>query len=77
MAEVYWDLEWTLLQQGFDYAYDKRLYDRLKEGNSKPVREHFFASLEYQSKMARFLENHDEPRAAADFPQECMRPQPY
>ena len=29
MAEVYWDLEWTLQQQGFDYAYDKRLYDRL------------------------------------------------
>ena len=29
MAEVYWDLEWTLQQQGFDYTYDKRLYDRL------------------------------------------------
>ena len=68
MAEVYWDLEWTLLQQGFDYAYDKRLYDRLKEGHAKPVREHFFAGLDYQGKMARFLENHDEPRVAADFP---------
>ena len=32
MAEVYWDMEWTLQQQGFDYAYDKRLYDRLREG---------------------------------------------
>ncbi|MGE3778219.1 MAG: alpha-amylase family glycosyl hydrolase, partial [Pirellulaceae bacterium] len=31
MAEVYWDLEWTLQQQGFDYTYDKRLYDRLRE----------------------------------------------
>jgi hypothetical protein len=68
MAEVYWDLEWTLLQQGFDYAYDKRLYDRLKEGHAKQVREHLFAGLEYQGKMARFLENHDEPRAAAEFP---------
>ena len=68
MAEVYWDLEWTLLQQGFDYTYDKRLYDRLKEGHAKPVREHFFAGLDYQGKMARFLENHDEPRAAATFP---------
>jgi hypothetical protein len=29
MAEVYWDLEWEMQQQGFDYAYDKRLYDRL------------------------------------------------
>ena len=67
MAEVYWDLEWTLLQQGFDYTYDKRLYDRLKEGHARPVREHFFAGLDYQGKMARFLENHDEPRVAADF----------
>jgi hypothetical protein len=37
MAEVYWDLEWTMLQQGFDYAYDKRLYDRLREGHPQPV----------------------------------------
>jgi glycosidase len=68
MAEVYWDLEWTLQQQGFDYAYDKRLYDRLKEGHARPVREHFHAGLDYQDKLARFLENHDEPRAAATFP---------
>ncbi|MCU0366721.1 MAG: alpha-amylase family glycosyl hydrolase [Bacteroidales bacterium] len=67
MAEVYWDLEWTMLQQGFEYAYDKRLYDRLKEGHARPVREHFSAGLDYQSRMARFLENHDEPRVAADF----------
>jgi hypothetical protein len=68
MAEVYWDLEWTLQQQGFDYAYDKRLYDRLREGHARPVREHFHAGLDYQDKLARFLENHDEPRAAAVFP---------
>jgi len=67
MAEVYWDLEWTVLQQGFDYAYDKRLYDRLHEGHARPVREHFLAGLDYQNKLARFLENHDEPRAAATF----------
>ena len=67
MAEVYWDLEWTLQQQGFDYTYDKRLYDRLREGHARPVREHFWAGLDYQNKMARFLENHDEPRAAAAF----------
>jgi glycosidase len=68
MAEVYWDLEWTLQQQGFDYAYDKRLYDRLREHHARPVREHFHAGLDYQDKLARFLENHDEPRAAATFP---------
>jgi hypothetical protein len=67
MAEVYWDLEWTMQQQGFDYAYDKRLYDRLRDGHARPVREHFHAGLDYQDKLARFLENHDEPRAAAVF----------
>ncbi len=67
MAEVYWDLEWTLQQQGFDYTYDKRLYDRLRDRHARPVREHFHAGLDYQDRMARFLENHDEPRAAATF----------
>ncbi len=67
MAEVYWDLEGTMLQQGFDYAYDKRLYDRLREGHARPVREHLHAGLDYQNRLARFLENHDEPRAAATF----------
>ena len=68
MAEVYWDLEWTMLQHGFDYAYDKRLYDRLREGAAGPVRDHLAAGLDYQDHLARFLENHDEPRAAATFP---------
>ncbi|MDR3619349.1 MAG: alpha-amylase family glycosyl hydrolase [Paludisphaera borealis] len=73
MAEVYWDLESTLQQQGFDYTYDKRLYDRLRDRHARPVREHFWAGLDYQDKMARFLENHDEPRAAATFPPEVHK----
>jgi hypothetical protein len=68
MAEVYWDLEWALQQQGFDYTYDKRLYDRLRDRHARPVRDHFRAGPDYQDKLARFLENHDEPRAAATFP---------
>lgn len=68
MAEVYWDMEWTLQQLGFDYTYDKRLYDRLRDQHAEPVRLHFCADLEYQNKSARFLENHDEPRATAVFP---------
>ena len=70
MAEVYWDLEWTLQQQGFNYTYDKRLYDRLRDGHARPVREHLYAGLDYQDKLVRFLENHDEPRAAATFSRE-------
>jgi hypothetical protein len=56
-----------MMQEGFDYAYDKRLYDRLREGHARPVRDHLRAGLDYQDKLARFLENHDEPRAAATF----------
>ena len=52
MAEVYWDREWTMQQQGFDYTYDKRLYDRLHEGHARAVREHFRADLDYQKKGA-------------------------
>jgi glycosidase len=73
MAEVYWDLEWALQQQGFDYTYDKRLYDRLRERRARPVREHLHAALDYQVKLARFLENHDEPRAAASFDPQVHR----
>ena len=73
LAEVYWDLEWTLLQQGFDYAYDKRLYDRLVHGPARPVREHLAAGLDFQDHLARFLENHDEPRAAVAFDPDVHR----
>ncbi|GAA2207693.1 alpha-amylase family glycosyl hydrolase [Nonomuraea monospora] len=64
VAEAYWDMEWTLQQQGFDYCYDKRLYDRLLGGDPGSVRAHLTAELPYQRRLVRFLENHDEPRAA-------------
>ena len=67
LAEVYWDLEWTLQCQGFDFTYDKRLYDRLREPLALPVRDHLAADMVFQNRSARFLENHDEPRAAATF----------
>lgn len=68
IAEGYWDLEWTLQQQGFDYCYDKRLYDRLAYADAEAVRVHLRADLTYQERLVRFIENHDEPRAAATFP---------
>jgi hypothetical protein len=70
MAEVYWDLESELQAQGFDYAYDKRLYDRLRWSGAAEVREHLRADIPYQRKLARFLENHDEDRAAVAFGRE-------
>ena len=68
IAEAYWDLEWELQQQGFDYCYDKKLYDRMEHGDPESVRLHLLADLSYQERMVRFVENHDEPRAAATFP---------
>ena len=67
MAEAFGDLEWTLQRQGFDHTCDRRLYDRLRDKHSQPVREHLCAGIEYQDRLARFLENHDAPRAAATF----------
>jgi len=67
IAEAYWDLEWELQQQGFDYTYDKRLYDRLAHENAGVVNSHLQADWEYSRKMVRFLENHDEKRAAEVF----------
>ena len=68
MAEAYWDLEWELQQQGFNYCYDKKLYDRMEHGDAESVRLHLLADSSYQGGMVRFTENHDEPRAAATFP---------
>lgn len=67
VAEAYWDMEWDLQQLGFDHCYDKRLYDRLVDEGPSAVRGHLGADLEYQTHLVRFIENHDEPRAAATF----------
>jgi hypothetical protein len=67
IAEAYWDLEWELQQQGFDYCYDKRLYDRILHESADTIRLHLSGDPAYQHKLVRFIENHDEPRAAATF----------
>jgi glycosidase len=68
IAEAYWDTEWTLQQQGFSFCYDKRLYDRILTDDPPAVRGHLLAGLSYQSRLLRFLENHDEPRIADKLP---------
>jgi len=67
IAEAYWDLERELQQQGFDYCYDKRLYDRLLHESAEAVRLHLSGDAGYQRGLLRFIENHDEPRAASAF----------
>ncbi|MCA9403085.1 MAG: alpha-amylase [Candidatus Omnitrophica bacterium] len=65
IAESYWNMEWELQQMGFDYTYDKVLYDRLLNSDAGDVRGHLCADLEYQFRSLRFIENHDEPRSLA------------
>ncbi len=73
IAEAYWDMEWLLQQQGFDFCYDKRLYDRLAGADAPGVRDQLRAGLSYQSRLLRFLENHDEPRIASLLPTAAQR----
>ena len=75
LAEAYWGLEWELQQLGFDYTYDKVLYDRLRDSDFDGIRKHLEGDLNYQLRNCRFLENHDEERAASLFGQRskaCM-----
>jgi glycosidase len=67
LAEVYWDREFQLQQQGFDFTYDKLLLDRLHHGDPHQARGHLRADPSYSAKLARFLENHDEARSATEF----------
>ncbi|MEK7412996.1 MAG: alpha-amylase family glycosyl hydrolase [Planctomycetota bacterium] len=68
MAEVYWNREYELQQAGFDFTYDKILYDRLLSGDPESIKGHLRANLDYQMHCVRFMENHEEQRAAARFP---------
>jgi glycosidase len=64
LAEAYWDTEEELIDQGFDFCYDKTLYDLLLEGDNQKVEEHLDKTHKYQARLARFIENHDEERAS-------------
>jgi hypothetical protein len=67
IAEAYWDTEWALQQLGFDFVYDKRLYDRLRTGSIREIYLHLTADITYQKKLLRFIENHDESRSLTAF----------
>jgi len=72
IAEAYWDTEWELQQLGFDYTYDKRLYDRVVSASAKNIYLHLLADPAFQGKLTRFIENHDERRSAHVFGRERL-----
>jgi hypothetical protein len=67
LGEAYWGTEGQLIDLGFDFVYDKGLYDSVRDGNVGDIHWRLSAPFEYQSHVGRFLENHDEPRFAAVF----------
>jgi len=72
IAEAYWGTEPELVKEGFSYCYDKEFYDRLKQGDARGVAENLIQAGSHP-RTVRFIENHDEARAAATFPQEQAR----
>lgn len=70
LAEAYWGLERKLQQMGFDFTYDKPLYDRLRFSTPDDIRSHLVVDDLYQRRSVRFIENHDEPRAVIAFGRE-------
>ncbi|MFW0784004.1 alpha-amylase family glycosyl hydrolase [Gordonia sp. CPCC 206044] len=68
VAEAYWSTGTALAAQGFDHCYDKALYDTLRHDPPRlwPT---LAADSAAQSSTLRFIENHDEDRAASAFGQ--------
>lgn len=70
IAEVYWGLEWEIQEMGFDYTYDKVLYDRLRFSNPQDIRGHLRAEHLFQMRSIRFTSNHDEEESLVAFGRE-------
>lgn len=68
LAEAYWGLEKRLQGLGFDFTYDKTLYDCLITRDNAAVQRHLLElKPEVLAAGAHFLENHDEKRVASIF----------
>jgi hypothetical protein len=66
LAEAYWGLEPRLQALGFDFTYDKTLYDQLIRREAALVQRHLLeAPAGLVAASAHFLENHDEPCVAS------------
>ncbi len=77
IAECYWKTNALLLGQGFDYCYDKDFYDLLVKGLTSEIVDHLVKTSDIASHQVYFLENHDEPRAAATFTIEKQKAAAY
>jgi hypothetical protein len=78
MAETYWAMEGYLQQLGFDYTYNKPLYEAicsaLQSANAEGLL-NFMRLLgnDFLSRGVHFIENHDEERAMNSLGEERQR----
>ena len=70
IAEVYWGLEYELMNLGFNYVYDKTFYDFLEYSDIEKLKGNLTEQNETAGKKLKFIENHDENRAIAVFGRE-------
>ncbi|MFH1283733.1 MAG: alpha-amylase family glycosyl hydrolase [bacterium] len=78
IAETYWDKEYYLQTLGFDYTYNKNLYDIISRvahgGNCNELQSFIkYCECDFLHKSLYFLENHDEERAFNVFGIEAQR----
>jgi hypothetical protein len=73
IAETYWGTEPELLSQGFDFCYDKGLYDELRDHRLPALHTRLQFSQSTLSRLVHFSENHDEPRALVAFSEDQWR----
>jgi hypothetical protein len=69
ISESYWGMESCLQTLGFDFTYDKILYDELVYHDPSAVTRHLYeeSSAAFVENSVHFIENHDERRAATVF----------
>lgn len=72
LAEAYWGTEPRLIELGFHFAYDKVLYDAVRNADVGAVKSRLFSIGDQQTHYARFLENHDEQRRAEVIPDDRL-----
>lgn len=69
IAEAYWDREQELQDAGFDFTYNKRVYDYIVRGQNDELGRFLEdCAPGFLARGVHFIENHDEPRAASLLP---------
>ncbi len=70
IAEAYWGLEGALRELGFDFTYNKLLYDKMRFADAAEIQSYLIANKDFEQRSVHFIENHDEARAVVAFGKE-------